>query len=112
MRDESAHAAAVIVMIASVVAVAVSGGNIRGAGIVAFLLSLYPVARSEMPASLRGGLVAVAVAIAGLWYVGNFTVRAYAVVSGFAVLLLGALVNDDLRPGEGAASEGPFDVDF
>ena len=78
---------------------------------VAFLLSLYPVARTEMPAALRGGLVALATAIAGLWYVGTFAIRTHAVVLEFAVFLLGALVNEDLRPGEGAASEGPFDVD-
>jgi hypothetical protein len=101
MYNATIHAAAAVVMIASVAAITTAEGDLRGAAMVSFLLSLYPTARTEMPTPLRGGLVASTLVIAFAWYAGTFTVRTYAVGAGFAILLLGSLFNEDLRPTEG-----------
>lgn len=112
MGERSIHVAAAALFIASLAAIPVTEGDLRGAAIVSFLMSLYPVARTEMPAWIRGGLVAVAAVTAAVWYAGSFTVRAYAVVAAFALFLLGSLMNEDLRPSEGIGVDvGSYDGD-
>ncbi len=88
-------------MIASAALVAMTEGDLRGAAMVAFVLSLYPTARTEMLIPIRGGLVVSTLVISIVWYTGTFTVRTFAIGTGFAILLLASLFNEDLRPTEG-----------
>ena len=101
MYKATIRGAAVVVMIASFASIVMTDGDLRGAAMISFLLSLYPTARTEMPTRLRGGLMASSIVIAAVWYAGTFTIRTFAVGAGFAILLLGSLFNEDLRPTEG-----------
>lgn len=103
MYDRTIRVLAAGVMAVSTAMIVLARGDLRGAGVVSLLVILYPVARSPMPALIRGGLVAATLVVTLVWYVGDFTVRTYAVAIGFAVFLLGSLMNEDLDPKEGSA---------
>lgn len=103
MYDRTIRVLAAGVMAVSTAMMVLARGDLRVAGVVSLLMILYPVARSPMPALIRGGLVAATLVVTLVWYVGDFTVRTYAVAIGFAVFLLGSLMNEDLDPKEGSA---------